>query len=185
LLIRDNCLTSDFFSGGDWGKAPVAFSFPSIYLPLKNQKMKATNKSTALEMSYFRLSLLSYLRDSHPDKANDKEFIASRGDAVAEAYSAAIKSGHTHDEADEIASQTLYAGLHFSPYRTIVNILWDEFTGDIDSALAEGLAIELLPHLSSVIEKYTLPDDFTDSQEYWLLYTELTGAIQTLLEDGI
>ena len=45
--------------------------------------------------------------------------------------------------------------------------------------------MELLPRLSVVIEKYTLSDDFADSQEYSLLYTELTGAIQTLLEDGV
>lgn len=136
-------------------------------------------------MSYFRLSLLSYLRDSHPDKATDQQFIASRGDAAAEAYSRIIKLGGSHDEAEENASQILYAGLHFSPYRTIVNILWDEFTDEIDPALAEGLAMELLPRLSSVIEKYTLSDDFADSAEYRLLYTELTGAIQTLLEDGV
>ena len=30
------------------------------------------------EMSYFRLNLLSYLRDAHPDKANDLSFIATR-----------------------------------------------------------------------------------------------------------
>ena len=146
--------------------------------------MKA-NKSTAVELSYFRLSLLSYLRDSHPDKAADKQFIASRGDAAAEAYSNIIKLGGSHDEADEIASHTLYAGLHFSSYRTIVNILWDEFADEIDPAQAEGLAIELLPRLSGVIGKYNLSDDFADSQEYRLLYTELTGAIQTFLEDGL
>lgn len=146
--------------------------------------MKA-NTSTAVELSYFRLSLLSYLRDSHPDKASDRQFIASRGDAAALSYSAAIKSGHTHDQADEIASQTLYAGLHFSPYRTIVNILWNEFTDETDPAQAEELAIELLPHLSAVFAKYRLSDDFADSAEYRLLYTELTGAIQIFLEDGI
>ncbi|MDR0430238.1 MAG: DUF1896 domain-containing protein [Tannerellaceae bacterium] len=146
--------------------------------------MKA-NKSTAVELSYFRLSLLSYLRESHPDKAADKQFIASRGDAAALSYSNIIKLGGSHDEADEIASQTLYAGLHFSPYRTIVNILWDEFTEEIDPEQAEGLAMELLPRLSGVTEKYTLSDDFADSAEYRLLYTELTGAIQTFLEDGI
>ncbi len=86
--------------------------------------MKA-NKSTAVELSYFRLSLLSYLRESHPDKADDKQFIAVRGDAAAEEYSRIIKLGGSHDEAEETASQILYAGLHFSPYRTIVNILWD------------------------------------------------------------
>ncbi|GHV60628.1 hypothetical protein FACS1894182_15320 [Bacteroidia bacterium] len=170
--------------------------------------MKATNKSADVEMSYFRLSLLSYLRESHPEKATDKQFIASRGDTAAEAYSSIIKSGGSHDEAEEAASQILYAGLHFSPYRTIVNILWDEFTDETDPALAEGLAIELLPRLSAVIKKYsesreinqarlslseahpvlckyTLSDDFADSAEYRLLYTELTGAIQILLEDGV
>lgn len=146
--------------------------------------MKA-NKSTAVELSWFRLSLLSYLRESHPDKATDKQFIASRGDAAALSYSNIIKLGGSHDEAEEVASQTLYAGLHFSPYRTIVNILWDEFTDEIDPAQAEGLAMELLPRLSGVTGKYTLSDDFADSAEYRLLYTELTGAIQTFLEDGI
>ncbi len=146
--------------------------------------MKA-NKSTAVKLSYFRLSLLSYLRESHPDKADDKQFIAARGDAAAEAYSNIIKLGGSHDEAEETASQILYSGLHFSPYRTIVNILWDEFTDEIDPALAEGVAIELLPRLSAVIGNYTLSDDFVGSQEYQLLYTELTGAILTFLEDGI
>ena len=147
--------------------------------------MKATNKSTAVELSWFRLSLLSYLRESHPDKAADRQFIASRGDAAAQVYSDIIKLGGSHDEAEEVASQTLYAGLHFSPYRTIVNILWDEFADEIDPALAEGMAMELQPRLTSVFGKYTLSDDFADSQEYRLLYAELTGAIQTFLEDGI
>lgn len=147
--------------------------------------MTATNKSTAVELSYFQLSLLSYLRDSHPDKAADMPFIASRGDAAAQVFSDIIKLGGSHDQAEEVASQTLYAGLHFSPYRTIVNILWNEFTDEIDPALAEGVAMELLPRLSAVIGKYTLSDDFADSQEYRLLYTELTGAIQTFLEDGV
>lgn len=146
--------------------------------------MKA-NKSTDVKLSYFRLSLLSYLRESHPDKADDKQFIAARGDAAAEAYSNIIKLGGSHDEAEETASQILYSGLHFSPYRTIVNILWDEFTDEIDPALAEGVAMELLPRLSTVIGNYTLSDDFVGSQEYQLLYTELTGAILTFLEDGI
>ncbi len=146
--------------------------------------MKA-NKSTAVELSYFRLSLLSYLRESHPDKAADKQFIAARGDVAAEEYSRIIKLGGSHDEAEETASQILYAGLHFSPYRTVVNILWDEFTDEIDPALAEGVAMELQPRLSVVFGKYTLSDDFAGSQEYKLLYTELTGAIQTFLEDGI
>ena len=146
--------------------------------------MKVKSHSTAVEISYFRLSLFSYLRDSHPEKASDRSFIALRGDAAAEAYSAAVKSGHTHDEAGEIASEILYAGLHFSPYRTIVCILWDEFADAIDPDRAEHLALELLPRLSPLFLQYALTDDFADSTEYELLYTELVGEIQTLLEDG-
>ena len=57
-------------------------------------------------MSYFRLNLLSFLRDAHPDKANDLSFIAGRGDMAAEAYSEAIKSGSDHIQAAEIANET-------------------------------------------------------------------------------
>lgn len=78
-------------------------------------------------MSYFRLNLLSYLRDAHPDKANDLSFIAGRGDLVAEAYSDAIKNGLDHIQAAEIANQTLVLGLHSSLYNLLVEILWNEF----------------------------------------------------------
>lgn len=137
------------------------------------------------ELSYFRLSLLSYLKDSHPHLVSDSAFIAARGDAAAEVYSTAVNNGQAHDQAGEIANETLYAGLLFSPYRTIVRILWDEFEKEVTPVLAEGVAIELLPKLVSVFNKYDLTDDFDITPEYDQLYTELTGTIQILLEDGI
>lgn len=137
------------------------------------------------ELSYFRLSLLSYLKDSHPDLSTDTAFINSRGDVAAEAYSTAIKSGQTHDQAGETANEVLYSWLLFSPYRTVLRILWDEFEKEVTPALAEGVAMELLPKLNGVFDKYHLTDDFDTTPEYDLLYTELTGTIQILLEDGI
>lgn len=147
--------------------------------------MATKPKTSAVEMSYFRLSLLSFLRDTHPTKSTDLNFIATRGDAAALSYSEAIKSGHTHDQAEEFSSQILYEGLHFSPYRTIVRILWEEFSEEIDPDKAEALALVLLPRLNTVIAKYNLSDDFADTPHYDLLYTELTGTIQILLEDGL
>ena len=47
------------------------------------------------ELSYFRHSLLSYLMDSQPNLVADATFIAARGDAAAEVYSSAVKSGQT------------------------------------------------------------------------------------------
>jgi len=137
------------------------------------------------ELSYFRLSFLSFLRDSHPNLATDTNLIAARGDAAAEAYSSAIKNGQSHDQADELASEVLYRGLLFSPYRTIVRILWDEFEKEVTPVLAEGAAVGLLPKLTDVLSHYDLSDNFEITEEYNQLYTELTGTIQILLEDGI
>ena len=137
------------------------------------------------KLSYFRLSLLSYLRDNHPHLANDTAFIAARGNAAAEAYSAVVKNGQTHDQAGEIANEVLYTGLLFSPYRTIVRILWNEFEKEVTPALAEAVARELLSKLNGVFNKYKLFDGFDITEEYDQLYTELTGAIQILPEDGI
>ena len=114
------------------------------------------------ELSYYGLSLLSYLKDSHPELIAESEFIAERADSAAQAYSEAIRSGCNHIEAEEIAREELYRGLHFSPYNTLVNIL-----------------------CRGVLEKYDLTDDFADTPDYELFYTELTGTVQILLEDGI
>lgn len=129
--------------------------------------------------------MLSYLRDAHPDKAADRAFIAARGDAATEAYSDAVISGHTHNEADEIAAQTLYAGLHFSSFNILVNILWDEFADVIPADEARAVALKILPSCADVLAKYDLTDDFADLPQYDLLYTELTGTVQNLLEDGL
>ncbi|MFR0678849.1 DUF1896 family protein [Dysgonomonas mossii] len=147
--------------------------------------MATKPNTSAVELSYFRLSLLSYLRDTHPDKVTDHDFIAARRDTAAEAYSQAVKSGHTHDEAEVISSQVLYEGLHFSTYRTLVTILWEEFSEEVNPIQAEGIAIELLSRLTATIQKYTLSDDFADTPEYNQFYTELTGEIQILLENGL
>jgi len=137
------------------------------------------------EMSYFRLNLLSFLRDSHPDKANDFSFIAGRGDMAAEAYSEAVKSGSDHIQAAEIANDVLFKGLHFSPYNVIVEILWNEFFEEVPPGSAQEKAKELLPECQAVFVKYNLNDDYAETTEYQSLYTELVGTILILLEDEL
>jgi len=146
--------------------------------------MTKNNPSPQGELSYYGLSLLSYLGDSHPDKAGDKAFITKRADLAAEVYSEAIRSGLTHIEAEEQANAELYRDLHFSAYNTLVNILWDEFPVEIPEDTASKVALQVLPLCGNVLAKYTLTDDFADTPAYDLLYTELTGIVQILLEDG-
>ena len=93
------------------------------------------------ELSYYGLSLLSYLKDSHPELIAESEFIAERADSAAQAYSEAIRSGCNHIEAEEIAREELYRGLHFSPYNTLVNILWREFEAEIPEDTARQAAL--------------------------------------------
>ena len=136
------------------------------------------------DLSYYGLSLLSYLTNNHPDLAADNTFIAGRADRAAEVYSDTVKSGLTHIEAEERASAELYRGLHFSPYNTLRNILWDEFSTEIPENDAPAVALRLLPLCTEILAKYDLSDDFAATAEYGLLYTELTGIVQILLEDG-
>ena len=147
--------------------------------------MKYNSNLDPAEMSYFRLNLLSYLRDSHPDKANDLSFIAGRGDMAAEAYSEAIKSGLDHIQAAEIANETLFKGLHFSPYNVIVEILWNEFSDEVSPGEAQTKAKDLFPECQAVFAKYSLNDDYAETTEYQSLYTEIVGTILILLENEL
>lgn len=76
--------------------------------------MKAKNNRQ--ELSYYGLLLHSYLQESHPDKTGDSQFIKTRADIAAEAYSNAIKDGYSHDRAEEMACKALYEGLLFSKF---------------------------------------------------------------------
>lgn len=143
------------------------------------------SNSEPAEMSYFRLNLLSYLRDSHPELANNHSFVSGRGEMAAEAYSEAIKNGSDHIQAAEIANETLFEGLYFSPYNLIVEILRNEFFDEVSESEIHEKAGELMPECRDILSAYNLNDDFSESAEYELLYTELVGTILTLLENEL
>ena len=144
-------------------------------------KMKQHNKQ---ELSYFRLKLRSYMSEHHPEKLHDTEFITTRADMALTAYCDAVAQGFSHPEAESMASEVLYRGLHFSKYDTLVSVLENEFEKELPSPLPERLSPVLLKNkaVQSVFDKYELTDDFGASPEYEKLYTELTGTIVLLIE---
>ena len=103
--------------------------------------MKENNKQ---ELSYFRLKLRSYMSEHHPEKLHDTEFITTRADMALTAYCDAVVQGFTHLEAESIASEVLYQGLHFSKYDTLVSVLENEFERELPAPLPEKLAPILL-----------------------------------------
>ena len=143
------------------------------------------NNALIADLSYYGLSLLSFLLDSHPDLAGNAELIRTRADRAAETYSQAIRNGASRADADAQAARILYQGLHFSLYNTIVNILWDEFQDLVPEEEARTIARDILPHAAFLKQEYDLNDDFDTSPEYQRFYTELVGTIQNLLDYGI
>jgi len=142
------------------------------------------NKNIELpELSYYRLSLQSFLKESHPELANDAEFIASRGDLAAQTYSQVIKTGQSQNQAEALASEVLYKGLYFSKHDTIVNVLWNEFNLEVPQGSAKNLAQQLLAFCEGVFAKYPISDDFAYEPEFNQLYTELTGTIVIWMEE--
>jgi uncharacterized protein DUF1896 len=130
-----------------------------------------------MELSYFKLRLIAFLKESHPDKVNDNLFIQERSELATDTYAGAITSAYNHLEALEQANAELYWGLHFSKYNTLFEVLAEEFTDTVAEAHIPNYAIELLPLCEDVFSKYSLSDDFADTPEYEQLYTELTGKI--------
>ena len=145
---------------------------------------KNNNRNIPMELSYYRLTLLSYLKESHPHLAVDTEFIKNRADEAAEAYSNAIKEGLSHSEADELANLTLFRDLLFSRYDTIINVLWNEYSDIIPQSKAKEYAEKILSQCELIFLQYPLSDEFSDSPEYNKLYTELTGFISLWLEEN-
>lgn len=139
---------------------------------------------TKKELSYFRLKLENYLSEHFPELLGDKPFITARADEALTTYCDAVAQSFSHLEAEAMASEVLYRGLHFSKYDTLVSVLENEFEKELPSPLPERLTPMLLKKkaVQSVFGKYELTDDFGATPEYEKLYTELTGTIVLLIE---
>ena len=146
--------------------------------------MKTDNSKK--ELSYFRLKLESYMSEHHPERMSDMEFITARADMALTAYCDAVVQGFTHPEAESIASEVLYQGLHFSKYDTLVSVLEDEFERELPAPLPERLSLLLLANkaVQATFAGYELTDAFAASGQYDHLYTELTSTIVLLIESN-
>ncbi len=88
---------------------------------------------TKKELSYFRLKLEAYLGEHYPERVNENTFITARADEALTTYCDAIAQGFSHPEAEVMASEVLYQGLHFSKYETLASVLENEFEKELPS----------------------------------------------------
>lgn len=141
-------------------------------------------KNNKQELSYFRLKLRSYMSEHHPERLYDTEFITTRADMALTAYCDAMAQGFMQPEAESMASEVLYQGLHFSKYDTLVSVLENEFERELPAPLPEKLVPILLSNkaIQATFDKFGLTDTLASDEQYDRLYTELTGTVVLLFE---
>ena len=96
------------------------------------------------ELSYFRLKLRSFMREHHPERLKDTEFITARADMALAAYCDAVVQGFSHLEAESMASEVLYQGLHFSKYDTLISVLENEFERELPPPLPREVCTHIV-----------------------------------------
>jgi hypothetical protein len=75
----------------------------------------------------FTARLTIYMIDFHPDRIDEVDFIDQRGQMAADVFHQCSVRGMTVDESMHEAEKALYAGLHFSPYLMLEEIVYNHF----------------------------------------------------------
>ena len=143
--------------------------------------MMITQHDNNGELSCFKSALLFYLRESHPHMADDKAFIRERADSAAEAYEHAIRDGLSIRQALEQADAVLYQDLRFSRFDTVFEAV-SEWFPEILPEERRDFCLKVLPPAEAVFGKYPIDDRFESSPACHTLTVELTGFIQSYIE---
>lgn len=136
------------------------------------------------DLSFFKLKLQELLNSSFPEKSNDFQFIEQRSKWAANAYEAAFLAGNNINQCIEIANYILFEDLYFSQFDTVFQVVCNEFDTIMAAEELRPFALMLLPICRPIFENYELTDDFENTAEYDLLYTELTGTIALWIEEN-
>ncbi|PWN64186.1 DUF1896 domain-containing protein [Chryseobacterium viscerum] len=136
------------------------------------------------DLSYFTLRLQELLNTSFPELSGDKTFIIHRSRLAANAYEGTFMAGNRIELCNEIAEYILFESLHFSKFDTVFKVVCNEFYTIMADEELRSFALKVLPVCTVVFEQYLLTEDFADSPEFELLYTELTGTIQIWIEEN-
>ncbi len=145
--------------------------------------MMIQDKNTATgELSYFETTLLLYLKESHPHIARNRELVRSRADEAAGAYERAIRDGLYPAQALQLAEAVLYQDLRFSKFDTVFEVV-SEWFPEIRPGRRTDFCLKVLSFTEAVFNKYPIDDRFETSPSYRTLTIELTGFIQSYIEE--
>ncbi|SHM88112.1 DUF1896 domain-containing protein [Flavobacterium chilense] len=136
------------------------------------------------DLSYFNLRLQELLNTSFPEKSHDQKFIEQRSSWASNAYEGAFRSGNTIEQCNEIANYILFEGLYFSKFDTVFQVVCNEFDTIMADEELRPFTQKMFRICEPVFASYELTDDFAYSDDFDLLYTELTGIIAIWIEEN-
>lgn len=136
------------------------------------------------DLSYFRLRLQELVTTSFPEKTHDQKFVDQRSTWAANAYEGAFLSGNAIEQCNEIANYILFEGLHFSKFDTLFQVVCNEFDTLMADQELRPFTLKMFPICQPIFLGYELTDDFDSSQEFDLLYSELTGTIAIWISEN-
>ena len=113
--------------------------------------------------------------------ADDKAFIRERADSAAEAYEHAIRDGLSVRQALEQADAVLYQDLRFSRFDTVFEAV-SEWFPEVRPERRTDFCLKVLSPAKAVFGKYSIDDRFESSPACHTLTVELTGFIQSYIE---
>lgn len=130
-----------------------------------------------MNISYFELSLKKYIMDHHPDLITDDDFIKTRSASAEAVFAEKSKEGKNIVECKEHANEILFAGLHYSLYDSIIDILEENYSHyEIN---AKVLLKEIKPTLT---QKYDITDRFLGTDEEQNLLGDIIELIDLYIE---
>ena len=132
-------------------------------------------------MSYFETTLLLYLKESYPHIAGNKALVRARADEAAGSYERAIHDGLSVTQALQLAESVLYQDLRFSRFDTVFEAV-SEWFPEVRPERRTDFCLKVLSPAEAVFGKYSIDDRFESSPACHTLTVELTGFIQSYIE---
>ncbi len=129
-----------------------------------------------MKKSAYYKELQKYVSQYHPVLKHDDDFLRARSELAEQTFIRCSHDGLNTEECKHEADIVLYAGLHFSVYELVEDIVSDEFK-NLNFSDVEKFVDQMYLMLQPVFSKYEINDDFERSSEYDNLYSEIVGSI--------
>lgn len=133
-----------------------------------------------MRKSKYYTELQNYLIQYHPDIALDEDFIRQRSDLAQETFIECSIAGMNIKECESEVNEVLYAGLHFSLYQLVEDLIDEQVLPFSD---LEKFKKQMYILIKPIAGKYKLDDNFERTSEYDKLCTEISEQIKEYIRD--